>query len=67
MRGARTNSTALNQSLAGQMSLFAAYSQPSFDEMCPPIPGSEEQLGLDVEGGAEPRTAGQMSTYDYDC
>lgn len=55
---------ALTHVLSGQMSLFAAYSPPTFDEMCPPPAEPQEQLGLDVT--AAPRVR-QMSTYDYDC
>ncbi len=64
MSAAKRQSEALNQLLAGQMSLFAAYSPPTFDEMCPPPAEPQEQLGLNV--GVTPRVR-QMSTYDYDC
>jgi hypothetical protein len=58
----RRQSQALNQVLAGQMSLFAAYSPPSFDEMCPP-PRNDEQLGFDVDAAVN--AANQTTVYDF--
>lgn len=64
MSQSNRQSAALTQVMSGQMSLFAAYSPPTFDEMCPPPAEPQEQLGLDVPAARRVR---QMSTYDYDC
>jgi hypothetical protein len=45
------------------MSLFAAYSPPSFDEMCPPPPRTNEQLGFDVDAAVN--AANQTTVYDF--